>query len=1076
MIPWGICFSGIRDFTDTRLELGGHKDHVLIGGPNGSGKSTVTFCLGAVLASPKVDLEGLRSRNLPADRVWRATIELVFDNSGDYPVDAAACIGFRLNLEQKPGDPLRKEYWIYEGEEPWQWQKETRYTPGDGTNHLHEYRHQLQHKFKVDPDAFYLIWYQQDVNQFAVMRPEERFRIFSEMTGIERMQHNWEMVKEERKDAFLALQTAENNQHQHKLNLGNWQQERDRLLSRNERRKMGLQHALIASAVLCEKQHQEIRVLQERMEALDELQGEEIDKWMRLEDEYKHYQEEMNRKTMQKEESDRLLQDLEGQMAELQEQHSSMTQEHRQLADLLQELAEKIKAVPYSEAEVRERLAVSQEQLAEMQQKLEETQEAYRQAQEQLDRLAQDAARFKYEMGEDQRKLDEAEAMVGKYGGSAGLEKEAEQLENRRIVLQDHDRKLDETLHSLHEELRALTHNEIRSLRQDTSIRYLERKGLTVYTMRDLLEMDDNSPLEQEKKLEPVKYTLFVDGKGFSAPTDLYHVELPLIIPERTLDELSELGLRVKKELNDKSYAAAQKALWWIHKLVAEAGDRKIALRNGLLLDSWGRRGAQENLQWLLNPKGIALRIKQIHEEISKLEQQQQASRTECTDCETRLRLIRSILHQIRTAEGVVQDIARRDWTKKEWERTLAEQAGWMQKRDRLYYESQNLNEPLVERKVSIQAMANYMCIYDEARGQSSELERLRQLGEELEIQKGLLKQLERDLEDKLAASDQLERSIDSTGRRLREKAQFIADVKRALDDFKRDKKEASERYGVVEQSYAAEQQFYQEWTERLPAVLAAIVDEYPDFPPAINWNESEAGHEKERSLVQLQHACGETVDENALENYEKVKQEYERGAQEVQEARSLLQQLEDSLKELEEKLVNTIHYEVKRVNQMFVHYMDLFSFDGEVSWDMQELKQGNIKYFLNIKARKQGHRGALEEISMKGRGGRVGKGVSGGEESLGSLLFALALLKTIQANPGYIVLDEFDSALDEGRKSKVFLLYQKELARKMIILSPKSHESDYVQHFNEAFVVYHDARIPQSAVIRIKKREKISI
>ncbi|MCZ4150017.1 hypothetical protein BZG21_37095, partial [Escherichia coli] len=110
----------------------------------------------------------------------------------------------------------------------------------------------------------------------------------------------------------------------------------------------------------------------------------------------------------------------------------------------------------------------------------------------------------------------------------------------------------------------------------------------------------------------------------------------------------------------------------------------------------------------------------------------------------------------------------------------------------------------------------------------------------------------------------------------------------------------------------------------------------------------------------------------------------------------------------------------------------------------------------------------------MKGRSGKVGKGVSGGEESLGSLLFALALLKTIEANPGYIMLDEFDSALDEGRKSKVFELYRDELARKMIILSPKSHESDYLQYFNEAFVVYHDARIPRSAVIRIKKKTEM--
>lgn len=61
----------------------------------------------------------------------------------------------------------------------------------------------------------------------------------------------------------------------------------------------------------------------------------------------------------------------------------------------------------------------------------------------------------------------------------------------------------------------------------------------------------------------------------------------------------------------------------------------------------------------------------------------------------------------------------------------------------------------------------------------------------------------------------------------------------------------------------------------------------------------------------------------------------------------------------------------------------------------------------------------------MKARGGKVGKGVSGGEESLSSLLFALALFQTIEASPGYIVLDEFNSALDKGRKDKVIELYE---------------------------------------------------
>lgn len=71
-----------------------------------------------------------------------------------------------------------------------------------------------------------------------------------------------------------------------------------------------------------------------------------------------------------------------------------------------------------------------------------------------------------------------------------------------------------------------------------------------------------------------------------------------------------------------------------------------------------------------------------------------------------------------------------------------------------------------------------------------------------------------------------------------------------------------------------------------------------------------------------------------------------------------------------------------------------------------------------------------MEDVSTKARGGKVGKVVSGGGESLSSLLYALALLQNLSFKPGFIVLNEFDSALDENRKFKVFDLYVQELKK----------------------------------------------
>ncbi|MEK4854112.1 hypothetical protein NST04_30035 [Paenibacillus sp. FSL H7-0756] len=56
--------------------------------------------------------------------------------------------------------------------------------------------------------------------------------------------------------------------------------------------------------------------------------------------------------------------------------------------------------------------------------------------------------------------------------------------------------------------------------------------------------------------------------------------------------------------------------------------------------------------------------------------------------------------------------------------------------------------------------------------------------------------------------------------------------------------------------------------------------------------------------------------------------------------------------------------------------------------------------------------------------------------------------------------MDEFDSALDEQRKLKVFDLYASELNRKLIILSPKSHENSYLDRFSKAYIMQYDPTV----------------
>ncbi|WMT42249.1 ATP-binding protein [Paenibacillus sp. D2_2] len=211
MIPWKMWFSGIRDYSPTVMDLAGQMEHVLITGPNGAGKSTITYCMGAVLYSSKVDIEGLKSRNLQADEPWKAHIRLLFRNEGLDRLDAPDYIEFTLRIYQDPGQPVKKEFFIASGDDPDQWENTVRYTSGDRQYNFTAYKKDLQYKYKIDPDMFYLIWYQQEVNQFAVMDPQERFRIFAEMHGIDRAQQSWEESIEKLKETQETLRTSETN-------------------------------------------------------------------------------------------------------------------------------------------------------------------------------------------------------------------------------------------------------------------------------------------------------------------------------------------------------------------------------------------------------------------------------------------------------------------------------------------------------------------------------------------------------------------------------------------------------------------------------------------------------------------------------------------------------------------------------------------------------------------------------------------------------------------------------------------------------------------------------------------------
>ena len=147
------------------------------------------------------------------------------------------------------------------------------YTSGDRYYNFSAYKKDLQYKYKIDPDLFYLIWYQQEVNQFAIMHPEERFRIFSEIHGIDKVQRDWEESIEKMKETEETLRSSELNVKLMKADLAMKKSALDRFLDNQKRLREGTEMYIVSLLGLEKHLHREKESIQAIIQQLEEKTG-----------------------------------------------------------------------------------------------------------------------------------------------------------------------------------------------------------------------------------------------------------------------------------------------------------------------------------------------------------------------------------------------------------------------------------------------------------------------------------------------------------------------------------------------------------------------------------------------------------------------------------------------------------------------------------------------------------------------------------------------------------------------------------------------------------------------------------
>lgn len=1065
MIPWRLTFSGVRDYPPTLMDLSGAEDHILITGPNGAGKSTITFCMGAVLYSSKVDIEGLKSRNLSVDQTWRAQISLLFNNSGLMKIDAPSFIEFTLKMVQEPGQPIKKEFSISSGENIEEWEETIRYTSGDRLNNFSMYKKDLQYKYKIDPDLFYLIWYQQEVNQFAIMHPEERFRVFSEMYGIDKVQRNWEESMEKVKETEETLRMAESNVKFMKQELGMKKTALNRFLDNQKRLHEGGTLAIESLLQLEVHYKSEIHRLEDTVEQLEEDIKDAKDDLA-----LKKAFNERKAGTLKSVKTEQ--EDLERKIEATENALDSMDKKINATQSRINELDGELAAITKRKSQIIRTEEEVKAALFNLSQEEEQTQEAVTQNHLQLeekktakDHKVEKMTRISLEVENDEKAENVHKERLRQYQSSHAIQMTIDSLETGVNENKEAHFTGSRQLSELEEELKLLQENRDFSPRQLESMRFFRIKGIKAYPLRELIELDEDAHLKDELLFDTIKYTIFFNGKQFEPPNDLYHVPLMNVIPDRSVEKLPALHLKVKEELPGEVMPLAIKALWWVEQFFKE---NPVRIRNGVLVDQAGYRGAQEKDRYILSQKALKARKHVVENSLQDLRAKLQHLEQNISSDTKKIQELNSIIHQVKESEAFMTNEHERILRKKKLDEERTAKFRIDEKIKQLELEKDQLTRKQLEQEGLRQVLEDEAAVYAELGKLKDKYEERNELLQLLEATQGTLKQekqqlehCEDDLERLKRNKRKLEREKDDLAQAIEDSIQKISRIERQRDS-RMDDKEAM-KLELVQVVQDLEEMKH--WVPKLYNEVSEQVN-LEELPSLAHLKQS-----CENGKVIFQNARTEDgIDHAAPDNYETVKLEYERLDNEYKRTSILLDQDKERMENLRDQLETTINMRVLELQQRFKTYMGHFQFEGEISWEPYEDRRKRTHFKLFIKARKEGHRGKLEDVSTKARGGKVGKGVSGGEESLSSLLFALALLQNLQTSPGFIVLDEFDSALDEERKVKVFDLYQQELNRKMIILTPKSHEGTYLNRFSKAFIVKHDPTVPKSKVVGIVK------
>lgn len=1069
MIPYHLQFSGIRDYKPTKLKFGGLDEHILITGPNGTGKSTITFCIGAVLYSAKVDLEGLRSNNLPEENPWKASIQLTFKNEGPSQIAAPPFIAFKLLIEQPNAQSaIQKEYHVLTGETLDTLKLHDAYRSGDeNQRNFSAYKEDLQNKYNIQPDIYYLIWYQKEVNQFAAMAPEERFRRFSDMYNITDIQTYWESCLETAKELETEFKRAKTIVKNAEVNLKIAQNELTAY--QNNRKRFvenGKNHILYSLTLrqLYEERKSENEVI--RAKNIEHLE-ESKDKALQFNDQIQQIQIQLDEKRAALQEKELQFSTKKSELEQLQLLQTQLQEEVYTFQDQLAENDDLRKNLRFTEEETIEKYNMAKNNLIPIDHQLSKLTKMQQANEENKMTLLTKIAELQQELKHFESQEEKAQALLSQYVSSHHVQTSINELQHEMSDYFKQEAQLEQEIAELQEKLNQLVQGKFVSKRQQEALLSLKHAHIEAYTIPDLLQLEKGATIKDEAILNTIKYTIFYDALFFRPENDLYYVSLKKIMPSRFITSLPSLKLVMRSDLNEQQQNFATKVLWWIEQFFKNNSTR---IERGILVDERGNRGKQEKNTFILLEKSMAEQKQKFQAALNAKQEELQKQTEKFLNVSKQLQILYGVIEQVRNAEKFELQLEKRKATMTQLNNFQQELSVISRQQQTLQNEIILLQEEKSKQTVEMQFMLGDLEIYQQLSDVTPIQENLQRTNSELHeiIQKSFeTQQITDTLQNELYALQDIVRKyernigeltseIEETQRRIYSTEKFIKDLTEKIE---------TDDAGITK---------LQIHLEEIKSIIPDIYKDTEEMPLYTSLSIHQLIEMDTHAKAVFDDARSEKVNPDAEHNFSAIQKDFEQKIEEVAHFEELLAVSLQRAEEAKNELETAINTHLSTVDALFQQYMNAFQIEGRIEYERVEDKQGRSIFKLYINVRKSGHNGPLIDVSLKARNGKVAKGVSGGEESLSSLLFALALLRNLNTSPSYIVLDEFDSALDESRKEKVFDLYASELNRKLFILSPKAHEDNYYAKFSKVFVVEHDSAVPVSIVRGIYLKQQI--